>query len=285
MKNILFALGFLTMLTFFSCDKDSASSDEGIIVLQVDGKEWKSLKEKTSVMISSNLMNVSGIAADGSIITFTLQGKTAKTYALSQFSTSSAIFQQSVSSSFASNQGNDPSAQVVISEFNTVDSIVSGTFKFTGFRIIDGKKVSITGGVINKIKLGKPIISAGTGSLKCKIDGVKFEAGLRYATKAPIFEDIIFGASVSDSYPIVSFVLEKGINVGTHQIKALSSSNYGNYIADGSGETYLSTAGTITITKHDKTLEKIEGTFSFDCKRNNSTTIVKITEGTFVASY
>jgi hypothetical protein len=284
MRVYLFAF-ICILIGFSSCSKSEVeNSTDGIITMEIDGKEWKSDITNTAATISNNIISISGTSGDGSGLTIRLNGTTAKTYSLNQNSTTVAAFAESpTTNSYASNQGNDAEASVIITEINTSDSIVNGTFSFTGFRILDGKKVLIKNGKINNVKLVKPV-PVGTGFFKCKINGTQFNGALLVGTVNPFSKKIYIGGSSLSAFPGVYLNLDPDINVG----ESLLESGFADNTAQcnlSQTEILESVSGIVKISKHDKVAGVIEGTFSFDAKSLINSQTAKITEGSFSSRY
>jgi hypothetical protein len=288
MKSLLkFILAF-SVITLFSCGKDTeTSTPDGIITMKIDGVDWKSLKDKTSATIATatNSLNITGISADGSVVTLTLKGTTAKTYLLNKTSTSAAVFVDSpaASNSYASNQGEDANAKAIITEVNTKDSLVSGTFNFTGFILLNGKKVIISSGDIKNVKIVQPA-TVGSGFFKCKLDGKQFNANLSIGYLNQFSGQLLIGGSATSGLPSVYFNLDADINTGVTQLDDSFFGNNGNYSLSTT-VLFRSTSGQINITKHDKVKKILEGTFSFDGEDLNSGQTTKVTEGSFSNKY
>lgn len=284
MRIYLFAF-ICSLIVFSSCSKSEVeSNNDGIITMEIDGKEWKSISSKTAATISNSIISLSGISEDGSALTIRINGVTAKTYSLNQNSSTTAAFAESpTTNSYASNQGNDAAASVIITEMNTTDSIVNGTFSFTGFRIIDGKKVLIKNGKINKVKLVQPV-PVGSGFFKCKINGVQFNGALLFGIINQFSGKIYFGGSSLAGVPGVYLNLDPNITVGEHDLGSGFADNTAQY-NQSQTEIMESESGKVKISKHDKSTGVIEGTFSFDAKNLLNNQTAKITDGSFSSKY
>lgn len=229
------------------------------------------------------MISITGIGSDGSAITLTLNGTSAKTYPLTQTSLSTAAFQETTNGQgITCNQGNDDAAKVIISNINLVDSVIVGNFNFTGFRIIDGKKISITNGKINNVKIYKPVSNAGSNFFKCKINGTQFNGFLLVKLKHQ--GKLSIGGSAQAGIPSVSLSLDANIGTGESELGSFLFDNFGQY-NESTSVLMGSEVGKVNIIKHDKSLELIEGTFEFDAKDQLSSKTAKITEGSFSINY
>lgn len=285
MTTFKFLLIFTSFMVFTSCGKDSTSENvEGTITFELDGKQWKSANDKTGATINNptDQISITAISDDGSQFAITLKGTTAKTYALTQTSQSVAAFNEtSTSLVISSNQGLDANAKVIISEINLKDSLISGTFNLTGFRVIDGKKINITNGKINNVKISKPVSNAGNSFFNCKINGTQFNGFL--LTGHSLTGDIYIGGSSQTALPNVFLVLDKDIQVGQTNLDGFLN-NFGQY-NESTTQMLRSENGKVNITKNDKTKKLIEGTFEFDAKSIETSKTAKITDGSFSMKY
>lgn len=281
MTTFKFVLILISFMVITSCGKESTSENvEGTITFELDGKQWKSSGIKTIANINTTLnrIGISAISDDDSGLVINLMGTTAKTYALTGTSQSAASFSESSTSpAISSNQGIDANAKVIISEINLKDSVISGTFNFTGFRLIDGKKINITNGKINKVKFNKPVSNAGNSFFKCKINGTQFNGSLLAGNS--LTGDILLSASDKTGLPNVFLLLDKDIKVGQTNLDGFLN-NYGQYNESGT-LLYKSENGKVNITKIDKTNKLIEGTFEFNAKSMETSKTAKITDGSF----
>lgn len=288
MRILSFSFLFLILVTFFSCSKDE-NSTSGILTSEVDGVAWKSEISTTTVIIdkASKRIAITGVAADGSIIAITLADTIVKAYDLKQGGSSVGSYSVSNGSlAFASNQGSDSEAKVVITEINKIDSTISGTFTYTAFQLSTGKKIEVRNGKIDRVKFVYEVIINNNNSFKCKINGSTFTSTSTLTSFNIGGNDlIVISGTKGGSTPSVGLYLDKNIAVGTHDLgNPLFDTNAAQYNIDFS--TFLfATTGKVVISKHDKVNRQIEGTFNFDAEDILGAQKAKITEGVFSCKY
>lgn len=169
---------------------------------------------------------------------------------------------------------------IVLSEFDTVNNLVSGTFDFdvTIAPPPNGSPttIHITGGYFQKIPIY--VGNFGQGTMSASINGLGFTANqeLSAYTTTGLDALIIVGANslgeeftISLSHPGVgSFNLTAGFGIGT--TGATYSGNVGLCKA---------TSGTFVITKYDRATHRMEATFNFSGTDASSGEKIDITDG------
>lgn len=278
----IFAAALLALAALAACNKDSSSKPKASMTCKIDGVDWEARADFAGITVQPGVTNLIGKAVDGTVVTITLQATAAGTYPLLEGGDHAGVYlKPDGSGAFASNQGNDPTAQCKISSINTADSTMSGTFQFTAFRLIDGKKVVVTEGVFTDVPFVSEVSSSAAGTFSCKVNGTQFTPSLTFGTLNLGILQI--GGSSSAGTPSVSLALDENIAVGTTDLDGFT--NFGQYNPNSS--TFLqSTSGNVTVSKHDKAARKIVGTFDFEAAEfGGGPTTASITSGSFNISY
>lgn len=280
---------FLKMLTLMACglglvlvgcNDDDNAQPQGTMTANVDGSPWTATE--VGAVMQGGLTNITGKATDGTIITLTLDGQTEGTYPLLQNSLSAGVFSDQVNPSWVSNQGNDVTAIVTVTDINTSDSTISGEFKFIAYRLVDNTQKVITEGKFSNITFTTTISTTGDSFLKAKVDGTLFQASATFASLN--FGILQVSGSSSNGEKSIGLVLDPDITVGEHDLEGIGSTNAAQYNPNSS--TFLgSDSGKINITLHNKTTKVIEGTFHFEASELGGGASASITEGEFKAKY
>lgn len=280
--KMLALIGCVLAFAISSCNNDDdGSQPDGSMTAKVDGDAW-SASQVTS-LIQNGYTNITGIAADGTTITMTLTGQTEGTYELLQTSTNVGVYNTGPTTpSFASNQGNDVTASVTVTDINTSDSTISGTFKFIAYRLIDNTQLVITEGKFTNVPFTTTISTPGDNFLKAKIDGVAYEASA--ISGSSVFGIFQITGTAANGQKSIGFILDPEITVGEHDLEGFLGTNTAQYNPD-SNTALNSNSGKINITVHDKTNKLIEGTFHFEASDLLGTVSASITDGDFSVKY
>lgn len=190
--------------------------------------------------------------------------------------------------SYASDTG-----KVIITKFDTIANIVSGTFTFSAKAFRDSTKThNITSGYFSNI----PIIQGGFGHqlITANIDGYYFTSNIGFMvypiwayvnkdTGVPQLHITATGGDTSNTKQL-SFILNAP-KVGNFDLATQTSPTtaIASYIQHSlTNETISSTSGatgTITITKCDTIAHRISGTFNFSGKDASSGKTITISNG------
>ncbi len=183
-------------------------------------------------------------------------------------------------------------AKIIISKIDVVNSKISGTFEFTGFRYKDpiGGTLAIetkklTNGSFTDITFTKDVVVTPTkNTFSAKLDGVVFTPAYINGLNAGGLISIIGRRGLIEN---IGLALPSTINPGTYDLDSFGE-NRGLYIknnnTDGSG-IFGAEVGSVTITSHDKTNKKIVGTFKFTANSLLLSEKHNITDGVFNISY
>jgi hypothetical protein len=165
---------------------------------------------------------------------------------------------------------------VTITEIDKVNQTVSGTFSSKAYTL-EGAVKEITEGSFSKIRY----VDIADNAMTAKVDDQEFTAVQTTAEQAE--GKIYIEAAANGNASIIVLNFDDDISVGPHDIGSLYSEIFAVYLND---DVFLSTGGTLTITKHDTNTRRIEGTFNFDALEDNSSGEQRIiTEGVFSLGY
>jgi hypothetical protein len=165
---------------------------------------------------------------------------------------------------------------VTITEVDKVNQTVSGTFSSKAYTV-EGALKEITEGSFSKIRY----VDIADNAMTAKVDDAEFTAVQTTAEQAE--GKIYVEALANGNASIIILNFNDDITVGPHDIGSLYSEIFAVYLND---DVFLSTGGTLTITKHDTNTRRIEGTFNFDALLDDSSGEQHIiTEGVFSLGY
>lgn len=277
-----FCVILISALFFQSCQKDDASPS-GHMKAKVSDVNW--MAKDVGAQIIQGIFNLTGKAADGSIMTITLQATTEGNYGLAANTDHAAVWLPAGggSSTYVSNAP-EGVGYVTINTFNTTDSIVSGVFEFIVQNPLDGEKIFISEGEFNNVPFTTNTVPVADNFLNVKINGTSFMPLQVTGSKA--LGKLVVNATDASAGQTVGLTMPASISPGDYQLGNLQfGSTYGGQY-NPNGQTFLSsTSGMLEITKHDKTYRILEGTFSFEASSFFSPMTASLTEGSFSVHY
>lgn len=179
-------------------------------------------------------------------------------------------------------------ATVTITDINTTTGKISGTFRFTGARFVTGSTTAIetkafTNGAFTNLPF-TPDVTAPTGNtFTAKLDGAAFTPTNISATVMANKISIIGRRGTIEN---ISLNLPETIATGTYDLDFMGD-YVGLYIMNATSEGSLGAeSGSVTITSHNTSTNRIKGTFHFVASSLLGTgTPHEITEGTFDVGY
>lgn len=293
MKKLNIAFLVLILFSIISCEVEESftpnpqytgtqkalKQNKGVMTAKVDGKDWIGVTIGASKM--NGVLNVTGVAADGSTIVMTLIDKGEGDYNLKDATDGNAAYQ--VSQGSVGFGAADSGGTVNVTAINMANKTLSGTFSFTGFSFTDSAFKVITNGQFLDVPYATELASSGNGNtLSADIDGVTFTAFEVTAVQTPGFGFNIVGSDNMGAESI-GFRVPDDIDVGTYDLDAFSDYT-GQYNAS-INEFYQAKSGQLVISKHDKSAKIIEGTFNFKGETLLSPDSVNVTNGVFKAKY
>lgn len=304
MKKIKFAsllVVIISALTFISCDNEpidsninlgdfnngnnGGSTTNGNFKVDFNGQTWTSASTQT--VLSDNTIQIIGLKTDGSAFEVSSDNATVGTYpanqnlliynpAASQFGYVSINFQDP----------NEDTGSITITNIDTVNKKISGTFTFKGYWTNADEPgvvpINFTNGTFTNISYTSinPPPSTSTDLFFAKVDGPEFvENNIDVAE--------VIASGFPDSYSIVASK-SNGDNIGLRFSKTLP---VGNYAFDGAfnqdlastckfnNSLYTSETGSFKITS--KTATRITGTFNIIVSNFSTSDVKIISEGSF----
>lgn len=158
MKNRLFIFGaLLLMLIINACKKDEQGQADNSITVKIDGSQWTGDMARANYERTSGITYITTYANDHSkILVLNFEGTTPGTYT---FKTDDIItygmyslYTNAVHTIYASYFALTPSGQIMITEYDIPNGVISGIFQFDAYDE-ETHKMTLTNGVINKVKL------------------------------------------------------------------------------------------------------------------------------------
>ena len=297
---------FFALLIFFglqSCDDafydtnieppettpmDTMMTDVGMssMTAKVDGEDWSA--DNAAVLIQVNRIGISGMAANGSLIILSLEDMGEGNYELTQEALSAGAYNPSSDGSentFVSNASEEVGF-VNISELNWQDSTISGTFAFVGARAIPAGEVNIEEGKFENLPVRTELTAVNDfNSLEVKVDEVLFQPEAVFATKDPFQNGISISATAAEGIPSVGLHFPDNIETGTYELGTPGFSDYSAQYNISDSTFLAADSGELIITKHDKSVQIVEGTFHFEAAELIGEAKASLTEGRFSVTY
>ncbi|HEX4850898.1 MAG TPA: DUF6252 family protein, partial [Puia sp.] len=151
---------------------------------KIDGTNWQATTTTEGASIIAGVINVTGISTDNKMITMTVVGESVGTYPLGgnnlSFGAYNELSNGTITNSYSTNQSADTSqggGSITITQIDSINKTISGTFYFTGYDQTDSLKKVITEGVFNKIPYTASLPPASsTDTFKVVIDGTPWTA-------------------------------------------------------------------------------------------------------------
>lgn len=284
-QTMLAVSAFVTLLLTASCsdDKDETPvAPAGKIIAKIDGASFEG---DAAAQIQNDEIIVAGLNGDESISIIITKAAEVGTYDLKgapvgvtpdaeiNYTPDGGV--HFFSTVFADNGVKVGS--VTVTEIDETNKTVSGTFECKPVAS-GGGTAEIVSGSFTKI----PYAEVADGRLSAKVDGVTFTASIALAVNG-MGEIVVNGQSINGS-KIITLSFDEDITAGTYDIGELGSDVYGTYTV--SPDIFVSSEGTLTITSHNKTTRRVEGTFSFEAVDfMEELPGHTITQGTFAVTY
>lgn len=289
--SILNANKLLTILTvllisslcFQSCGSDDDDPESGTMTADIDGAAW--VADISGGQIQNGLMNVTGATALGETITLTMDGTVEGTYDLGGTNPSSvAAYSPDVNalSAYTSNAaGAAATGEVIVSEINTEEQWITGTFSFLAINPSNNDEKVIENGQFTQIPILIDTTTNAGSSLMAKVDGVDWipNSVLPFTAQGRI----TITATKGNNETSLGLIFPDDIAVGTYELD-WTTDIFGNFNLEMTTQ-MVSNGGTLTVTEHNVSNKHIEGSFSFLAEETAGTTTRDITEGTFSVDY
>lgn len=301
--NLTFVLSILlTMGLFLSCDDAFLNTNvtppeeenpttppeetAGLMTAKIDGKDWSS--DNANALIQVNRIGISGVAADGSVLILSLEDRGEGNYELTQNSTSAGAYTEDSngSSNAFTSSASAEGGFVNITELNWQDSTISGTFSFVGARALPAGEVNIEEGKFEKLPVRTELTAINDfNKISVKVDTVLFEPTVVNAFIDPFSNAIAITGTAAEGIPSISIFLPKDITEGTYELGTPGFADYGGQYNIDDMQFLGAESGEVIITKHDKSVRIIEGTFAFEAVELAGEAKASLTEGLFSVTY
>ena len=297
MKNCRLVIGLFLILTacfYTSCENEPIDSainiddfnnpPNGSAIFKSDfsGSTWTATSAEA--LISGNFIVISGIKPNGEGFDFSVEASTTGTYPantnlLAYTPAGSEYGYWSTSSTFP----NENTGSITITNINTTDKTISGTFAFKGYWS-DTSNTSIlpaqfTNGVFQNIPYTTQQQTGDT--FFAKVGGVEFVDVDTFSTLIYVNgqEFISIGAQ-NAALNSITVSVKSSLDVGTYPITGSIANDNVQAIYNYQGTNFLANSGSIKI--DSKTQTRIKGTFNFI---TNGATPFTVSEGAFDIEY
>lgn len=306
MKNIKFLTGIFFILaafTFTSCDNEpidpaldldnfgGGGNNGGPIVFKADfsGSTWNASAAQAN--ISNGLITIIGTrGTSGESFAFQILGTTTGTYPANE----NILAYTPANSEYGYwsldiNNGSTDTGSITITEIDTQNNTISGTFNFTGFwsdtTVTNILPTVFTNGVFENIPFTTDGPAPSGDTFYAKVDGVEFvedQVDGALITQVTGMPDQISVVGSKDNGDTVGLNIVSSLSVGTYQI----TGPFGEQVNGSSvinDVLYTAQSGSVTITT--KTATRISGTFSMVVQNFTTSATKTISQGSFDVEY
>ncbi len=316
-------ISLLLIFIHFSCVNEPLEGDfpQDDGVLNIEEGEFRanvgigdfSTGFAVGVLSNTDLLTITGTVPDtGESIVLTIENPGVGTFNITAglgTQNSGVYIETNPENPFVSDGTFGVFGQLNITEFDAQNATVSGTFSFTGVRVVldvDGNPVldsngqptleteEITNGIFNKIPYttqdqgggGTPI----TDEFFAKVDGVNFDAeSVTTSLNTVAGVSVVKIVAVNELGEIIRIDIPEDLGIGTFAMEPLSDGTklIGLFNPATVGENLTSNPGTINITRFNVFTGIIEATFEFTATDplGQDPSIAEITEGSFKVDY
>ena len=272
-------LVLFTAISFTSCESEPVDpvlneniNPEAVFHVEKDGELFTAVS--TSATIINGGIAVGGVNAAGEAVGFVVTDVEEGIYenAMQFYTTADQVEYINANPETVEVEGS-----VTITEINTQNHTISGTFHFKAWAEVEGEPIEFTNGVFEDIPYTGDIDPTPVGDeyFKAKIEGDLTNFSLINAVQ--LGEQIaIVGATAGES---IDIRVPADIEPGTYEISEdFDNEIHATYMSLGEMNGYFGINGTVIITSVDDTA--IEGTFEFVGEDLDGNTI-QITDGEF----
>lgn len=297
MKNIKFLAGIfliVTAFTFTSCDNepidpeinldDFGGGSNGPAVFKADfgGATW--VANGATAELSQNFVQIAGFKANGDAFLFLVEANGVGTYPAN---TNILAYTPAGSEygywSANPNDDTENTGSITITEINTTNQTISGTFNFKGYWSDTTSTGIIPVQFSNGVFTNIPYISQEqTGdTFNAIINGIQFNDVDIFALEIGINgQDYISIAGQDTNLNSVTVSVRNNLGTGTYSITGNTATDVVQAIYSLDDVNYNAVSGSVTITS--KTATRIKGTFNFV---TNGATPFTFTQGAFDVEY
>ena len=263
---------------------DTSTMETSLMTAKINGTDWEAVA--AGALIQVNRIGISGLAADGSVIVLSLEDNGAGVYELTENSLSAGAYTLGDNSNAFTSNSNMEGGTVEITELNWQDSTMSGTFSFTGARAIPAGEVNIEVGQFTNIPVRTELGSVNDfNKISVKVDDVLFEPEAVTAMIDPFSNNLAIVGTAAVGVPSVALFLPKDIIEGTYDLGTPGFADYGAQFNIDDMTFLGAESGQVTVTKHDKGVRIMEGTFFFEAAELAGGATASLMEGRFMVNY
>jgi hypothetical protein len=297
MKNIKFLSAIfliLSVFTFTSCENepidpaidldDFGGNNNGPAVFQADfsGATWNATSMQA--IISGNFITIGGVKANGEGFGFLVEANGTGTYPANTnlLAYTPADSEYGYWSTNFDNP-NENTGSITITNINTTNNTISGTFNFKGYwsdtTVTSILPVQFTNGVFQNIPY---ITQDQTGdTFFAKVNGTEFvDVDLLAVTIDINGQEFISIGAQNANLDAMTVSVRSSLGTGTYNITGNTATDQVQAIYDFDDTNYNAVSGSVTITS--KSATRIKGTFSFV---TNGASPFTVTEGAFDVEY
>ncbi len=290
MNKFRFAIlfGMILSIALISCEKDEKRLDppvvtptpgEQIFTAKVNGIDWTA-SDMLCIISTKGITTLRGVAVDGPTITININDTVENSYILNLLSAHQGTVEAN-ELLYSTTKNLATAGQVDIDLINKQDSVISGTFAFTGYNVTSSEYIEISDGVFNDIVYVVQEPSITDNSLRTHIDGELFLADT--VTGLALNDTIhIIGNSLPDTMA-VEFKVPINISAGVYQLSLNGA--YRGFYQQNDTTRMQSFSGTLTIESHQDIHQTIQGKFEFSATIPGTTTSAELTNGSFQLFY
>ena len=292
-SNIKFAaILFLCTLVFFSCRRRAANdiTVEGppqvLTATVADTLDWTGL-EMTATIIN-NSITIIGKAQNLSTMTLFVKAASEGNYALGQSSQHAAAYSPEPGPIiYFSKASPMTGGQIQITEINTVDSLIAGTFQLNLMETSENESVLVTDGVFEDLKYITAPPSQ-NGEMFANLDSIPWVAASINGTINTFSDKLIIEATDATGFQAIEIHLPETVTPGVYSLGNPSFATYGAAYSPGGFNSIrlISETGTVKINVHNPNTKQISGTCSFKAVDSGvSPETANITNASFVLDY
>lgn len=309
MKKTLSILAtFLTMAIFISsCEKEVSEENTNFNPSPVTGDFRAKINGTTQWIANkvaiaekdSNMWILTGESTDGKLLTIMLTDSGLHNYRLDENSLNIAAYTDSASAistpweSSASIHDSLAGGTVSVTQLDTTNKKITGTFSFKVFRNADTTKVTFTEGSFTRISYsgasttptpapGPNPTPGATDSFSVQYGGVAWGANTISDTTLQGFITVTSIASTK----MITMYIPEAAGPGAYSFGLFPSGNtaQATYLDLSTQNAYVSSAGTLTILEKNATTRRIRGNFSFTGMSQTMQTL-QFSQGYFSFTY
>jgi len=277
----IWAVGCWVLVTvlLFSCSKfksyenpaltgGDTLGNNGLFKATINGISWVSTQTTDTAYAQNGTLTIYGVNNINQSIVINLGGTTIGAYQLNANTVSIATYVDGNSANinvFTTNQSSDTSqagGEVTVTDIDTLNNTISGSFQLNVFRSSDGQQKTITQGVFSKIPFtAAPPQQGNADTFYVQIDTASW-APPNIEADSSSGQFVISGASL-DGTMSVSLTMPQNITPGSYNLAYSSATYFGQYIPNDSTILESQGNGTLQILENNSITGRLRGNFNF----------------------